>query len=142
MLTGKKVKADMDPYYVKVELMPLFERVADKLRLTGYAEANDGRIDNLENFANLMSKALAEALLPAIKKLWREQQKTTGGTIEFITVPNFDAMAPKELLEQYLQLKQQKGSSKPDRSSTLVDALEDEMARKQSKNLFSRFSER
>jgi integrase len=138
MLTGKKVKADMDPYYVKVELMPLFERVADKLRLTGYAEANDGRIDNLENFANLMGKVLAEALLlPAIRKLWREQQKTAGDTVQFITVPNFDAMTPKELLELYLQLKkQQKGSTKPDEPSTLVDALEDEMARRQRKNLF------
>jgi hypothetical protein len=122
--------------------MPLFERVADKLRLTGYAEANDDRIDSIENFANLMSKVLVEALLPAIKKLWREQ-KAVGDTMGFMTVPDFDAITPKELLEQYLQLKkQQKGSAKPDRSSTLVDALEDEMARRQSKNLFSRSSQR
>lgn len=139
MLTGKRVKEDMSPYYVKVKLKPLFERVAEELKLIERAIGNDNRIDNVETMANLVGKALANALLPELKKLYLEQQKTSGDTIGFIEIPNFDAMSPKTLLEQYIELKEhQKLNTSPREASTLADAVMREMDRRNRFNKLTR----
>jgi len=40
MPTGKRVEGDMNPYYVNVELKPLFQKVSEKSKLTGAVNNN------------------------------------------------------------------------------------------------------
>jgi hypothetical protein len=109
MLTGKRVKADMDPYYARVELRPLFTKVAERLRLTGYADTGNQRLDSIEQVINLILDAFKDTLKEKVEKLWTAKWGQFTGTPStglgfIIQKPDFDKMPTKELLKQYQKL--------------------------------------
>jgi hypothetical protein len=60
-----------------------------------------------------------------------EQQRKSRDVIGFIQIPNSDAMSPKDLLEQYVKLKEQQNLNTNAReTSTLADEVLREMDRR------------
>ncbi len=107
MLSGKRVKEDMDPYYVNIQLKPWFIEIANKLRLT--PTKNNGRVGNLEEITDLTAKALAELLKPILKKIWLQQQLGEGGeTLGVLQRPDFESMSTREIIQEYLKLSKEK----------------------------------
>jgi len=60
MLTGKRVRADMSPYYEGVNLYEQWKKVNDHLRLT--PQQGNGRVDNLQTAIDLVMKALRKII--------------------------------------------------------------------------------
>ena len=96
MLSGKRVKEDMDPYYVNMQLKPWFIEIANRLRLT--PTKNNERMGNLEEIIIKMEKAFGKFL---------RQMLVAEGTIQAFTgkpkkkVVYWTKMTDRELIEWY-----------------------------------------
>ena len=85
MLSGKRIKEDMDPYYVNMQLEPWFIEIANQLRLT--PTKNNGRVGNLEDIVEKVGIALAKSLTKMVK-----QQLRKDGVIGLATQEELDPM--------------------------------------------------
>jgi len=110
LMCGKSVSRDIETYINGVQLRQDFIKVSNVLRIS--EPQLNLKIPSLEETVELVMQVQKQELLEKVKKLWHERYgevTPTSGTLSFLmTEPDFDSMAPKKLLQEYLRLKRKR----------------------------------
>jgi hypothetical protein len=110
LLVGKSVEKSIATYINGVKLKEDFVKISNVLRVNEVPQ--NSKMLTLEEAVNLVAQVQKEELLEKVKRLWDEKHgqfaspgsSTTLGLT--IMMPDFERMTPKQLLQEYLKLKE------------------------------------